>query len=381
VRNEGYVQKVYQELHAQPELPLEEVRTAAYVADELKEMGFSVSTQVGGNGVVGVFEFGGSGLTLGLRCDMDALPITEATGVEFKSQNSGVMHACGHDSHMAMVLAACRYAVENRERLSGKLMAVFQPAEEIGVGAKAMLEAGLFASGKPDRFVGVHNNPALPVGTLGLQAGSISAYTDQFQATFVGLGGHGALSHRTKDPIAMATAGVQNAFALVQRRTKAGYPMVLSFGVIQGGTTFNIIPEEVSVAGTVRTSRPEDQDLMIRLLNQAFKSAADLHEGSYELEYTKGVPAVVNDPTVVEELAGFFTAKLPDVTVVTDGLDSMIGEDVSYFLQEVPGVLLYVGSGQEGAVNELHNPRFLVPDGALVMGYKALASIITGYLG
>ncbi|NLM41631.1 MAG: amidohydrolase [Firmicutes bacterium] len=375
-----YVERVYQELHAHPELSLEEAWTASFVAEELREMGFSVSTQVGGHGVVGLMEFSSPGPALGLRADMDALPMTEETAVSFSSQNPGVMHACGHDSHMAMVLAACRFASENRERLRGRLLAVFQPAEEMGDGARSMLKAGVFARVMPDRFVGVHNWPSLPAGSVGLQAGPLTANTDHFHAVFHGLGGHGALPHRAKDAIAMATAGVQNVFALTQRCTNASYPQVVSFGLIQGGTTVNIIPERVTVAGTVRTMRLEDQEQIIRLLHQAFRAAAELYGGSYELDYVRGVPGVVNDAQVVEELVCFFAAKLPDVRVVTEGLASLVGEDVGYFLQEVPGVLLFVGSGQEGAVNELHNPRFLVPTKALVTGSRALAGIIEGYL-
>jgi len=375
-----YLQRVYEELHAHPELSLEEVWTAGFVADELRGMGFSVSTQVGGHGVVGLLDLGGAGLTLALRCDMDALPITEETGADFASRNPGAMHACGHDSHMAMVLAACRYAAENRGRLRGKLLAIFQPAEEVGAGAKAMLEAGLFRQQKPDRLVAIHNLPGLATGMLGLQSGPLTAYTDRFKVTFCGVGGHGAIPHKTKDPIAMATAGVQNALALTHRRRDPSLPGVLSFGVIQGGTSVNIIPERVTLEGTVRTVQADDRELMIRLLHQAFQAAADLHGGSYQLEYTRGVPAVVNNAGVVQELSGFFASQIPEVPVASEGLASLIGEDVSYFLQEVPGVLLYIGSGREGAVNELHNPRFLVPRETLITGYKALASVIEGYL-
>lgn len=376
----SYLQKVYRELHAQPELSAQEAQTAAFVAAELKEMGFTVTTGVGGHGVVGVFPLVGSGPTLALRCDMDALPVSEETGADFASQNPGVMHACGHDSHMAMVLGACRYAVANEERLRGTLMAIFQPSEEVGMGARSMLEAGVFSRLTPFRLVGIHNWPDLPAGTLGLQSGPITASTDQFKAVLRGVGGHGARPHQTRDTIAMAAAAVQNAFTLAQRRADPASPQVLSFGAIRGGTSFNIIPEQVVLEGTVRTVRSEDQALMIRLLHQAFKAAADLHGGSYELMYEEGVPAVVNDPAVTAEIAGFFAARIPDIPVVSEGLASLIGEDVGCFLQEVPGILLFIGSGQEGAVNELHNPRFLVPCQTLVTGYKALTSIIAGYL-
>lgn len=377
----GYLQRVYQELHAHPELSQEEVQTAQYVEAELRRMGFSVWTQVGGHGVVGVLDLGGPGLTLALRCDMDALPIKEETGVPFASRNPGVMHACGHDSHMTVVLGTCLFAAQNKEELKGRLVAVFQPAEETVGGAQGMIEDGLFDQFPPDRLVGVHNLPSLPVGCLGLQAGPITANADSFKAVFHGAGGHGALPHRTKDAIAMAAAGVQNAFAVTQRRTEANYPQVLSFGIIQGGTSFNIIPEKVVLEGTVRTVRNEDQEQMISLLHQAFGSAAGLYGGTYELEYSKGVPAVVNDEQVVRELSQFFASQIPEIKVVSEGLASLIGEDVSLFLQQVPGVLLYIGSGQEGAVNELHNPGFVVPQECLNTGWKALTSIVKGYLG
>jgi len=199
--NQRYLQSVYEELHAHPELPLEEVWTAGFVADELRGMGFSVYTQVGGQGVAGLLDFGGGGSTLALRCDMDALPITEETGADFASQNPGVMHACGHDSHMAMVLAACRYAAQNRERLRGKLLAIFQPAEEVGAGAKAMLEAGLFQRLKPDRLVAVHNLPGLPTGTLGLQSGPLQLIPTDSRSLFRGWGVTGPCRTRLRIPL------------------------------------------------------------------------------------------------------------------------------------------------------------------------------------
>jgi amidohydrolase len=381
MENIHYLESVFEQLHQHPEVSLQEKWTAQFVATELRKFGFTVTTGVGGTGVVGVLECEHQGPVLALRSDMDALPVQEKTGVDYASCNPGVMHACGHDSHMAIALGACAYAAQNRESLAGILLAIFQPAEETVVGALAMLADGVFSEYQPERLVGIHNWPKLPAGSLGLQKGPITAFADRFRVIFRGQGGHGAFPHTTKDPIAMATNAVQAAFSLTRRKTDSLYPQVLSFGVIQGGTSFNVIPETVMVEGTVRTLRRDDQELMISLLHQAFGSAAALYGGSYELEYDKGVPSVINNATVVEELQGFFTNQLPDTTVVTEGLASLIGEDVAYFLQEVPGVLLYVGSGQEGAINELHNPSFLVPRQSLKTGYKALVCIINGYLG
>ncbi len=378
--NLQYMQRIYETLHAHPELSEEEVWTADFISGELTRLGFTVRTNVGGTGVVGILELADRGQTLALRCDMDALPVHEDTGASYASKYPGVMHACGHDSHMATVLGACAYASQNKERLAGTLMAIFQPAEETVVGAKAMLDQGLFSKHKPDHFIGIHNWPSLPVGSIGLQEGPITAFSDRFKVTFVGEGGHGAFPHKTIDSIAMATAGIQNAFALAQRRANASFPQILSFGMIKGGTSFNVIPPKVEVEGTVRTIRQEDQETMIDNLHQAFGAGAHLHGGSYTLEYSKGVPAVVNDATCVNELSEIFSAKIPEIPVVTQGLASLIGEDVAYFLQEVPGALLLIGSGQEGAINELHHPAFLVPTQTLETGYKALTSIVEGYL-
>lgn len=375
-----YMRETYEALHRHPELSEAELWTAEYVARELDLLGFEVRTNVGGTGVVGILQFPRPGRVLALRCDMDALPVQEETGVAYASLNSGVMHACGHDSHMAMVLGTCSYAARNKERLAGTLLAIFQPAEENVVGAKAMLEQGIFSALKPDRIVGIHNWPTLPAGSVGLQEGPITAYADRFKVVFSGEGGHGAFPHRTTDPIAMATAGIQHAFALAQRGADTRFPQTLSFGVIRGGTSFNVIPRQVVVEGTVRTIRTEDQERMIKQLHQAFKAGAHLYGGEYSLEYQKGVPAVTNDALCAEELARFFAASMPEVPVVSQGLASLIGEDMAYFLQEVPGVLLLIGSGQEGCVNELHHARFLVPERTLETGHRALTSIVEGYL-
>ena len=378
--NFKYMQNIYEMLHEHPEVSLREFKTADFVTGELEKLGFAVRTRVGGTGVVGVLEFGRPGEILALRCDMDALPLQENTDVPYASKNAGVMHACGHDSHMATILGTCAFAAQNKERLSGTLMAIFQPAEEIVVGAQAMLDQGIFAEKKPGRLVGIHNWPSLPAGAIGLQNGPLTAFADGFKVTFLGEGGHGALPYKTKDPIAMATAAVQNALTLAHRRMNSNHPQTLSFGMIQGGTSFNIIPSKVVVEGTVRTTRLEDQETMIGLLHKAFAAGANLHSGEYVLEYRKGVPAVINNEIVVKELEHVFQTKIPEIPVVTQGLASLIGEDLAYFLEKVPGVLLLIGSGQENGISELHHPSFLVPTQTLEIGYKALTSIVEEYL-
>ncbi|MDI9412588.1 MAG: M20 family metallopeptidase [Bacillota bacterium] len=374
--NLGYMRDIYEQLHKNPEVSLEEYWTANFIASELENLGFSVKTEIGGTGVVGIMEFAHPGKCLALRADMDGLPVTEKTGVAFASKNPGVMHACGHDSHMAILLSVCAYAAQNKAELSGSLIAVFQPAEEIVVGAKAMLKQGVFEIKKPDYFLGIHNWPSIPAGTVGLESGPVTSYADGFKVTFMGQGGHGAFPHKVRDPIAMATLAVQNAYALTQRTDDNLNPRTLSFGMIHGGTSFNVIPETVEMEGTVRTVSEESQQGMIELLHKAFNSSAELYGGSYNLEYRKGVPAVVNDPLVVEKIIKLLQEETAHIHLITQGLVSLIGEDVGYFLQEVPGALLFIGSGQEGAINELHNPCFLVPEETLHTGYAVLTSIL-----
>lgn len=377
--NLQYLQIVYEKLHQYPEVALEEYKTSEFIAGELRDMGFNVRTNVGGTGVVGTLEFALPGKTLAFRSDMDALPITEATGVKYASKNPGVMHACGHDSHMAILLTLCKYAAEHKKLLAGRLIAIFQPAEEIVVGAKAMLQDGIFTERKPDVFVAIHNWPSLPAGTLGLQAGPVTAFADRFDAVFTGKGGHGSAPERTNDPIAMAALGINNAFTAEQRSADPLFPRALSFGVVRGGTSFNVIPERVELEGTVRTVRLEDQKAMIELLHRAFTSAASLYGGNYELNYRHGVPAAVNDAEVVANLQSIFAKRNPDIPLVCQGLASLIGEDAAYFMQEVPGVLLLIGSGQKGGVNELHNPRFIVPLASMITGCRALVSVLKAY--
>ncbi len=375
-----YLQRMREELHQRPEVAFQEYKTAEFLAAELELLGFEVRRGVGKTGVVGLLRFPEAGPCAALRADMDALPIGEETGVPYASKHSGVMHACGHDTHMAVALTCCRYFAEHKSACKGTFMAIFQPAEEIVAGAQGMLAEGMFDEVRPDVLFALHNWPELPLGTMGIQGGPLTAFADRFQVAFRGRGGHGALPHKARDPIAMAAAGVQGAFAAVQRKGDAMRPRALSFGTIHGGSSFNIIPEEVVLEGTVRTISPEDQRDMIHLLEQAFGAAAQMYGGTHELDYQAGVPAVVNHEEVCQRVVDVLQKRLPEMSIVTSGLSSLIGEDVAYFLQEVPGALLLFGTGQPGAVSELHNPRYLVPHEGVVAGWKAIQAVLDSYL-
>ena len=375
-----YMKAVYEKLHQNPEPPFQEFWTSSFAAEELETMGFKVLRGVGQTGVVGILECAQPGPCIGLRSDMDALPIHEKTGVPFASHVPGMMHACGHDSHMAITLGCCAYAARNREQFSGTLMVIFQPAEEPVAGAEAMIVDGLFQHRKPDVLLAIHNWPYIPVGSVGIQGGPVTAFSDRFVVTFTGVGGHGAFPHKTRDPIAMAVAGIQWAFSLIQRRSDPQGAQVMSIGSIHGGSSFNIIPEQVVVEGTVRTLERKDQEAMIEMLHQAFGAAADLYGGTYDLQYEPGVPAVVNHRELTSEFVTVVKKAHPQILIITEGLASLIGEDVAYFLEQIPGALLFIGSGQTGGVNELHHPKYLVPKQTLVTGFQVLTSLISHYL-
>lgn len=377
----GYMKEMYQILHQNPEPPFKEYWTSELLAKELTRLGFDVKTGIGKTGVVGTLHGASPGPHLAIRSDMDALPVEENTNVSYASKCEGMMHACGHDSHMAMLLGCSAWAAGMRDQLKGTLQVIFQPAEEIVEGAKAMLADGLFAEKKPDYMFAMHNWPYIPVGSIGLHGGPLTAYSGRFEATFKGVGGHGAFPHKARDPIAMATAAVQSAFALIQRRSDPQGAHVMSIGSIRGGSSFNVIPDRVTIEGTVRALHRSEQENMVELLHQAFGAAARLHAGSYDLLYEEGVPAVVNDQELVAQLKEILAQSNPEIPIITSDLASLIGEDVAYFFNEVPGVLIFIGSGQEGGVNELHHPGFLVPEKTLEVGCKVLSSIVTHYCG
>ena len=260
------------------------------------------------------------------------------------------------------VLLCCQYAAGLKNELKGTVQVVFQPAEEIVEGAKAMLADGLFSDKKPDYMFALHNWPHIPVGSVGIQAGPLTAYSGRFEAVFKGVGGHGAFPHKAKDPIAMATSAVQSAYTLVQRYSNPQGARVMSVGSIRGGSSFNVIPDRVTIEGTVRALQRSEQEKMVELLHQAFGAAARLYAGSYELLYEEGLPAVVNDRELARQLVEMLGKSVPNCRF-SPATWKAIGEDVAYFFNLVPGVLIFIGSGQEG-INELHHPEYLVPERA-----------------
>ncbi|TWT47309.1 amidohydrolase [Botrimarina hoheduenensis] len=339
-KNLPHLEVFYQELHAAPELSLKENATAVKLAEAWREAGFAVTQGVGGTGVVGVLE-NGSGPTLMLRCDMDALPIVEETGLPFasdvKTQDNrgatvGVMHACGHDLHMTNLLGAIRYLAMYQNTWQGKLVVIAQPAEELGEGAKAMLADGLFARfPRPDYAVAIHVGNDLPTGAVQVRPGFVGANVDSVDITVRGRGGHGAAPQTTIDPIVIAARLVLDLQTIVAREIKPTEPAVVTVGSIHGGSKHNIISDECVLQLTVRSYSPTVRaQLKAAILRKTLAAAASADAPEPQIDYSEGTPSLFNDPQLTERVAGVLRQTLGDANV-SEGEPSMGAEDFSRY--------------------------------------------------
>ncbi|MEM8751245.1 MAG: M20 aminoacylase family protein [Pseudomonadota bacterium] len=360
------------ELHANPELRFEEHRTSAFVAKKLTEFGCDeVVTGVGQTGVVGVIKGRLDGdRVIGFRADMDALPILESTGVEYASQTPGKMHACGHDGHTSMLLGAAKYLAETRNFL-GSVILIFQPAEEGGGGARAMLKDGLIDRWSIQEVYGMHNWPGLPAGAFAVRDGAQMGAVDFFTITVKGRGGHAALPHLTVDTSVAASAIVLAAQSIAARNLDPLKTMVLSIGGIRSDTdTFNVIPDTVTLKGTVRYLEPEVQDLVIDRLTSIAETTAAAYGATAEIAYTKQVSATINDPGAAERAAQVARSVAGDV--IRDMDPVMPGEDFSDMLRERPGAYLFIGNGDS---QDLHHPAYDFNDDIIATGSSWFAEM------
>ena len=357
-----------QHLHAHPELAFEEKETAAFIAGKLREFGLEVREGIGGTGVVGVLRRG-NGPMVGLRADIDALPIVEATGLPYASQTQGKMHACGHDGHTAMLLGAARVLSEAPPE-NGSIAFIFQPAEENEGGGKAMVEDGLFRDFPASSVYGMHNWPGLPPGQFAVHAGPVMAAFDTFEVVVEGQGSHGAMPHQGIDPIAVSTQLYQAWQFIVSRSVSPTDAAVISVTQIHAGDTWNVVPGAVTLRGTVRTLRPETRDMIEKrmaeradLISRAFGARAQFH-------YQRRYPATINTAAEAEtaRLAAAETG-LSDA-VLTDLAPSMASEDFSYMLQEKPGAYIWIGNGPAEDGRNLHSPRYNFNDDVLPIGVE-----------
>jgi amidohydrolase len=355
------------ELHTKPELLYEVHETAAFVADRLRAFGCDeVVTGIGRTGVVGVIRGGKSGRdgVIGLRADMDALPIHEATGRPYASTNPGVMHACGHDGHMAMLLGAARHLCETRN-FAGSAVVVFQPAEEGGAGAKAMLDDGLLERFGIERVFGMHNHPGMPVGQFALRPGPLMAAADRLGITVEGVGGHAARPQACIDTILVASHIVTALQSIVSRNVDPLEAAVVSITLFQGGFTDNVIPQTVKLRGTARSLKPEIRDLLEQRITEIVPAVAAAFGARATATYRRDYPVLQNDAAEAAFAAGIAEEVAGTGAVRTDTPPVMGGEDFAFMLEKRPGAFIFMGNG---ASANLHHPEYDFDDSAIPFG-------------
>jgi amidohydrolase len=372
------------DLHMHPEIGLEEVRTSGIVAERLRAIGFDdVRTGIGVTGVKGVLRGGKPGKTLLLRADMDALPIEEETGLEFRSQNAGMMHACGHDGHTSMLLATARLLHRRREEIPGTIVFCFQPAEEGRGGARLMIGDGVMEDPQVDAAFGLHLWSPFPVGTVMALDGPTMAGIDVFRVKIQGRGGHGALPHTTVDALMVAAQIVTTLQSLVAREVDPLSPAVISTAILHaGGTALNIIADSATFGGSVRWFEQATGDLIAERLPAIVKGVAESLRATAEVEYRRGGPPLVNDPAMaalVREVAGEVVGK----ENLLSGPRIMASEDYALFAQRVPSTYFFVGAGDAatGKTYDHHHPKFDIDERSLALGVEVMARAALRYLG
>lgn len=361
-------------LHENPELSFQEFKTAAFIADTLRNLGFEVKEQVGKTGVTGLLRGGKPGPTIAIRGDIDALPIQEEADVPYKSKIDNRMHACGHDTHTTCALGAAMLLAEIRDQLPGNAYMIFEPAEEINRGAAAMMADGVMSDPKIDMIFGIHSQPEIPAGKIGVKEGYLMAAVDTTRFKITGKGGHGGLPHRDIDPITAAAAVIMNVQTIVSRNVSPLNPAVVSFGTIHGGQANNVIPDYVELSGTVRTYDNETRDLIEKRLREVVETTAAALGCKGELSYEREFTAVNNDPAAtafawaaVEKIGGEGSAVVP--------LPSTGGEDFAMYMEKAPGCFIWLGVGNPAikAIHPWHSPLFVADDTYLWLGAGALA--------
>ena len=355
------------DLHAHPELAFEEHRTAERVAAWLADLGLEVSPGWAGTGVVGVLGAGNSGRCIGLRADMDALPIDELNHFPHRSRHPGKMHACGHDGHTAMLLAAATLMARSAS-FDGTVVFIFQPAEEADGGARAMIEQGLLERYAIRSVYGLHNWPGLPAGHFAVHAGAAMAGTDQFRIMLQGQAAHAAMPHQGRDPVLAACALVQALQSIVARRIDPLDAAVLSVTRVHAGTAYNVIPELAELGGTVRTLSPTTQGQVRRALEELCEGTARGYGLEVDLDYRPGYPPTINDSAEAARCAAVAEHLVGAERVHRHLPPSMGAEDFAYFLQERPGCYVWLGNGETDGDCRLHNPRYDFNDALLPIG-------------
>jgi hippurate hydrolase len=376
---QGEISAIRRDIHAHPELAFEENRTSDVVAAKLQEWGLEVTRGLGKTGLVGTLRKGNSLKSIGLRADMDCLPMDEANEFAHRSTSPGRMHACGHDGHTAMLLGAAKVLSETRN-FEGAVHFIFQPAEEGGGGAKVMIEDGLFEKFPCDAVFAIHNKPGVPVGHIVTKGGPLLAAADRWDIRITGKGGHAAHPHSTLDPMVVGANIVMALQTIVSRNIDPIDSGVVTVGFFHAGSAYNVIPGDAHIGGTTRTTTPANRELVKRRIDEICEGAARMHGVEIEVEHKPGYPPTVNDVEQARFAADVAAGVCGDHAVQDNTRPSMGAEDFSYMLEKVPGAMVWLGNGGGPGTVSLHNSRYDFNDMAIPFGVSFFVRTVERFL-
>jgi len=365
--NQAEMSRWRRDIHAHPEIAFEEHRTARIVTEKLESFGIEVATGIAGTGVVGTIRKGRGNRAIGLRADLDALPIQEANDFAHASKNPGKMHACGHDGHTTMLLGAAKYLAEEAD-FEGTVHLIFQPAEENEGGGRAMIEAGLFENFPVEAVFGMHNIPGMPVGTFAIKSGPMMAAFDIFNVKVIGKGGHAAMPQFTIDPIVIGSKIVDAYQSIISRFVDPQQPAVLSITQFHGGDAYNVIPNEIEIRGCTRCFSEKVQVLMETKMKQMAMSICQAYGAKVEFKYEKRYPCTINTEAETDIAAQVASGIVGPERVNLNPKAAMGSEDFAFMRQKKPGSYIWIGNGDGEGSCSVHNPGYDFNDNVLPIG-------------
>ncbi|NET26290.1 M20 family metallopeptidase [Okeania sp. SIO1I7] len=359
-------------LHKRPELGFKEYLTGEFICQKLQEWGIEHQKGVAKTGILATIDSGKPGPVLAIRADLDALPIQELNDVPYRSIHNGVMHACGHDGHTAIALGTAHYLATHRQDFDGIIKIIFQPAEEGPGGAKPMIEAGVLKNPDVDAIIGLHLWNNLPLGTVGVRSGALMAATERFNCTILGKGGHGAMPHQTVDSVVVAAQIINALQTIVARNINPLDSAVVTVGELNAGRAFNVIADTARMGGTVRYFNLAYQDYFAKRIEQVIAGVCESHGASYEFNYIPLYPPLINDRKMADLVKSVAELLVETPAGVVPECQTMGGEDMSFFLQEVPGCYFFLGSAnaEKNLAYPHHHPRFNFDETALGIGVE-----------
>lgn len=365
-------------LHQYPELGFQEILTADFVAEKLSDWGIDYQSQVAKTGIVATIHSHHEGKVLAIRADMDALPIQEENQVAYCSKHKGIMHGCGHDGHTAIALGIAHYLQHNRDKWQGTVKIIFQPAEEGHGGAKPMIEAGVLTNPPVDAIIGLHLWNNLPVGTIGVREGALMAAVECFKCTLFGKGGHGAMPDQTVDSVVLGAQIINSLQSIVSRNISPIDSAVVTVGQFHAGTALNVIADTAKMSGTVRYFNPKLEKFIGERIEAIIKGICESQGAKYELDYWQLYPPVINNSRITQLVKSVALSVVETPLGVVPECQTMGGEDMSFFLQEIPGCYFFLGSANEekGLNYPHHHPRFDFDETVLSLGVEIFARCV-----